>query len=596
MIKRYVFLFIVLSLLLTLAAATQPPATAAQATFYVATNGDDNNNGSLNSPWATITYAINNVPDGSLILVQPGDYSQRVRLDQQFTTGITIRAAVPYQSRIRWSGDTTIISYYGQNITLEGFDIAHDPDNTAALVIQIQDLLGDFNGSNNGTDPVVSGLVLRNNIIHDSTNNDLLKVNNGAEDIVIEGNIFYNQSGSDEHIDINSVRNVIVQDNVFFNDLANNQNDTGSFIVIKDSNSDDDTILGAHDVTVRRNVFLNYQGSSGSTFMLLGEDGHPFYEAYDILIENNLLLGNSPNPMRAAFGTKGARDVVFRHNTVVGDLPGRAFAMRLNTEGSNPPNSNIAFYNNIWSDPTGTMGELATPNLFAEAPPGESQNITLDNNLYWNDSNAIPSSGAQAVNYTDDANPLLANPLLGDQAGLIVPTWNENNAQFADGSATIREVFVNLVTQYGRPAAGSPVLGAADDTQSPADDILGNPRTAASDIGAFEFQPTLDITPDFRAIQPGGTAVYLVRFAGEMGQTVTLSSPAQTDLVIEFDFDTLVSGQETGMTVTSQHSSPLTPGILYDIAVTAAGSGINETSTVQLLVGGTLLYLPALTR
>lgn len=36
-------------------------------------------------------------------------------------------------------------------------------------------------------------ITLRNNIIHDSYNNDLLKIVSGARHIFIEGNIFYNQ-------------------------------------------------------------------------------------------------------------------------------------------------------------------------------------------------------------------------------------------------------------------------------------------------------------------------------------------------------------------------------------------------------------------
>lgn len=220
--------------------------------------------------------------DDSLVLVQPGTYHGRVRLDTVFTNGITVRSIQPFRARLRNTG-TVVTCYYGQGITIEGFDIAHSGPGADALVIQIQDLIGPPGGTDR-----TGRIVIRDNVLHDSYNNDILKINNGAEHVLVEGNLFYNQEGSDEHIDINSVSDVVVQDNVFFNDFAGsgrtNANDTSAFIVVKDSNGDSDGIEGSERITIRRNVFLNWEGSTGSNFVLLGEDGQSTYEAHDVLV------------------------------------------------------------------------------------------------------------------------------------------------------------------------------------------------------------------------------------------------------------------------------------------------------------------------
>ena len=210
-------------------------------TLWVATGGSDSTGtGSELNPWATITHALDNAVDGSLILVKPGTYVGQVNLRGTFPTGVTVRSEVPYQARLRRNG-TVVICFYGQGITLEGFDIAHDGPGAGGLVIQVQDLL------NPGR---VERITIRNNVIHDSYNNDLLKVNNGAGTVLVESNMFYNQEGSDEHIDVNSVTDVTIQNNVFFNDFAGsgrvNGNSTSSYIVIKDSN--DGTRRGARGV------------------------------------------------------------------------------------------------------------------------------------------------------------------------------------------------------------------------------------------------------------------------------------------------------------------------------------------------------------
>ena len=94
-----------LGLALTLAAAlilASPDTRAQSGTYYVATTGSNTTgNGSASQPWATITHALSQVPDGSLILVRPGTYTGEVLLNRAFTQGVTIRSETPYQARLR---------------------------------------------------------------------------------------------------------------------------------------------------------------------------------------------------------------------------------------------------------------------------------------------------------------------------------------------------------------------------------------------------------------------------------------------------------------------------------------------------------------
>ena len=550
-------------------------------TFYVATDGSDGTgDGSSGNPWETITFALDSVPDGSLILVKAGVYNGRVRLRGTFPTGVTVRSEVAYQAVLQNDSDKVITAYTHPNgvqgITIEGFEIRHSGAGAPPLVVHID---GDGNGS-------VSHITIRNNILHDSYDNDILKINNATHNILVEGNIFYNQTGHDEHIDVNSVEDVIIQDNIFFNDFAgsgrSNPNNTGSYIVIKDSNAGDDIYTGNDRITVRRNVFFNWEGSDGSNFVLIGEDGQPFFEARNVLVENNLLLGNAANVIRAPFGVKGGQNVTFRNNTVVGDLPAFAYAFRLNTEGSNPANDNIQFFNNIWSDPTGSMGsDGSNSNDFSDTPPGQTSSWMLDNNLYWNGGSAIPTDGGELINYTDDANGLVANPQLPGQSGLILPRWM--GSQFADGSATIEDVFTNLVNQYGTPSGSSPVVDAANPANAPAEDILGNGRTNP-DIGAVEIIPQLQLfgSPNDQSVSLN----WQVNTPLDPGATwqINYSGPAG-------DQPSPITGLANG--TRSYTLTGLTNYTVYDITLNAMLSGAPIlTDTVSVMPTDLLLYLP----
>ncbi len=545
-------LWIVAVALVVACAAATPPAFAQPCERWVAPApaGDDTNPGTLAAPWATLDHASAAVPDDTCtVYFQDGVYTGTHSLYERFDTPTTFQAANRYRAVLQYAG-TAVKLFGARNVILQGFELRHTGPGAGGLVMQVQQ--GDGFWAEN--------ITIRDNVFHDSWNNDLLKINNGARFVAVENNVFYNQSGSDEHIDINSVTDVLVQDNVFFNDFAGsgrvNGNDTSSFIVMKDSNAGDDGQIGDERITVRRNVFLNWEGSSGSNFALVGEDGMAYFEGRSILVENNLMLGNSGNDMRAAFGVKGGKDIVFRSNTVVGNLPSLAFACRVNREGSNPVNENVSFRGNIWSDPTGTMGAEAAggTNEFSDGTPAEATGLALDRNLYWNGGAAIPP-GDLVSPLVDDANAVVADPQLPGQAAIVLPRWN--GTAFESGSATIREEFERLVALYGAIGGGSPAAGQADTAHVPGDDVLGRRRDASPDLGAFEAgaASALAIAPT-SGPSAGGTGVAITGAGFQNGASVEIGGAAATGASVS-----------TASFLTA--STPaLLPGTLNDVVVT----------------------------
>lgn len=563
-----------------------PVHADAAATYYVATNGSDQTgDGSSGRPWSTITYALQHITDGSLILVRPGLYTGQVQFRGNFAQGVTIRAEKAYQSLLRNNMQVVVASGSTSGITLEGFNIAHTGPGAGVLVVQING--GDVLGRTHD-------ITIRNNVLHDSFNNDILKIASGATRVVVEGNVFYNQTGSDEHIDVNSASDVVIQDNIFFNDFAasgrSNTNTTSNYIVIKDSGGNSDGLLGSRNITVRRNIFLNWEGMDSSAFVMVGEDGQPFYEAQGVMIENNLMLGNSPNSQRSPLGVWGSKDVTFRNNTVSGDMPSAAYGMLLAKTSTNLANANINFYNNIWSDPTGTMGAgaLSSKNDFSDTKPEATASFRIDHNLYWNGGGAIPSDSTEKVNYTNDAHRIVADPGLKSLSGITIPYWSVPGAVFADGSATIRDAFVLIAARYAGIAKTSPVVDAADPANAPSVDILGRQRDDAPDIGAFEYISAFGVQAS-----PSDQGITLTwSLNGEL--------PAGASWEISYDGPTGASPSPVSGIPAGQRSFQLT-GMQnyypYTVTVSAVDQG-NKLfgSTVQAMPTNIFVFLPGVRR
>lgn len=465
-------------------------STAHADTYYVATDGDDaTGDGSSASPWATITHAINEaIPQsgGHEVVVRDGTYVGSAYLSRAFDAPVVVRAEHPYRAKLtNTTGENEVIRVYFEGsvqVTFEGFVIsnAHQsytcPNGRESYyLIHIQD---------------ASDVTLRDNVIYGNNApgrcNELLKVNRGSDtayprNIVVQGNVFYdpaNAGGSDM---IDSVRpgELDIVDNIFLGSASHPESQ--SFITIKRQVQTPPADARSPRFFIARNVFLSYNGHNDQAFVQLGEDGYAEHMITDALVENNLVIGNSDNPLAAPFQLKGSQQIVVRANTVVGDLPGGAYGLRIGTEEDNPACAGFEISNNVWSDPTGTMGTRLV-NAYGLVDVGS---IVLDLNLYWNGGSALPTDGDVLI--SSDARRLEADPgLETDQSGIVEPRFDETAGTFPSGATSIREEFLRLVETYGAIPEGSPAVGAADGTSMPSADIRNLERDASPDLGAYE--------------------------------------------------------------------------------------------------------------
>jgi hypothetical protein len=120
----------------------------------------------------------------------------------------------------------------------------------------------------------------------------------------------------------------------------------------------------------------------------------------------------------------------------------------------------------------------------------------------------------------------------------------------------------------------------------------------APDMGAFEYLGsgfTLEANPLSQAIQPGGTAVYILTIApaGSFSGTVQLwvSNPSP-DLVVSLSAEQATPPAQVSLTLTDTHSEPLPVGLWYTLPITATSGEVEQSLEVRLLVGGVRSFLP----
>ncbi|MDR1917783.1 MAG: hypothetical protein LBQ05_02235 [Christensenellaceae bacterium] len=299
----------------------------ANATYYLSQDGSDNEgDGTKDKPWYSIKYALENTPlsGGHQIVVKAGYYEHTSGvISRQFEKPVLVISEKPYKAVIRHANKNRVLYVTNaKNILFAGFEFVGRSivdgrtgsfaENAYLMQIEMCENVG-----------------FENNIIHDSYENDVVKLNNFCKNCFFRGNIMYNPQprGGHQIMDINNVNDTIIEDNIFFIDYVSSgrtepgyakrendpdtygqeatQGNPSGFIVIKSSVTrmriEDGKITVAqgaeevtNNITIARNIFYNYVGQTDYSFIILGEDGQSFDEVKNAVIENNLFVANEP--------------------------------------------------------------------------------------------------------------------------------------------------------------------------------------------------------------------------------------------------------------------------------------------------------------
>ena len=403
--------------------------------YYVATNGNDSASGASNSPFRTISQALNaNLKAGDEIVVRSGTYNESLDINKGGTAAgdITLRSEVPGGAVIKAANGYNAISVNANYVTVDGFEI--------------------YGANGDGIEAnSVHHISILNNKIHDNGESGIQF--NYAEFILVEGNETYDNASSGWFSGISIYQN---------RNISGDTTTPGFRTIIRDNVTHDNVTYGGQHTDGNGIIIDDFQSTQTS--------GYPNY-TYPTLVENNIAYGNGGKGIQVTWSDY----VTVSGNTAYHNNVDNANSGTWRGEISNAQSSNNTFVNNI---------AVADPSI-------NGNNTAIDNNSYggYTNANTVWANnvifngkiGAQSV--SNDGNNSVPTAANGNLIGV--------DPEFVNAAAG------NFDLSAGSPAidAGTTKYGVASTDNDGDTRVVGQIDIGAQESGSSQAQLPSTPTP-----------------------------------------------------------------------------------------------------
>ena len=404
--------------------------------LHVALTGSDTNDGSMATPFRTISKVTPMAKAGDCILVHAGTYAESATIgfsnDGTMAAPIVLRSAdgklkAVIDAKTNRGGPTVLVR--NDYVIIDGFEFVNSPMDTEEQVIH-------FDGLN--AKAKCTGDVLRNCKL--TAGYDTIKCNENSQGVTIEFNEIY---GTFQHLPVSLTG-------------ASNFTFRGNFC--HDWTLDGDGAVqikgGSHDALFEGNVFQDVHTDAGAIAMGDGCDSTcdvdpNHYAGVRIRAVNNVFVR-----VGRGLDVQGCKDCAILNNTFVDSGVGNVMLKLTSaaTNGTTTATVNARIMNNLLVN-SGNGGNVMQIN----SPAG--MGLMMDYNLRWN--------GGMGVE------------------------WGDGHPATADTHSVTKDPKLTSATDFSL-AAGSAALGAGTNLFADVPiDFKGaaRPMTGAFDIGAYQSSP-----------------------------------------------------------------------------------------------------------